>query len=130
MTTEEVKCSECNGIGCINCGLSGVINKPMPAYNNAPRDFLGGPEPKDMKQLESIVKARDEKIQNLNDEYQTLLDEATRLRADRDGLLKTLQEMKKKLKDHLPDECTQEWHEVKFCHVRNGDGWQCKHCAN
>lgn len=39
-------------------------------------------------------------------------------------------EMKDKLKQHLPDECVQRYAEVKFCSIRNGDGWQCKECAN
>jgi pantothenate synthetase len=39
-------------------------------------------------------------------------------------------DLKEQLKRHLPEDCVRQWDEVKFCDVRQGDGWQCKRCAN
>jgi hypothetical protein len=30
---------------------------------------------------------------------------------------------------NLPDDCVMGCDEVKFCSIRNGNGWQCKRCA-
>lgn len=43
---------------------------------------------------------------------------------------KEIDELKTKLKDKLPYECVFSYGEVKFCHIRNGDGNQCKQCCN
>jgi hypothetical protein len=33
------------------------------------------------------------------------------------------------IKDNLPEDCVAGYDEVKFCSIRNGDGWRCEHCA-
>ena len=30
----------------------------------------------------------------------------------------------------LPDYCVMGYDEIKFCSIRNSNGWQCKKCAN
>lgn len=45
-------------------------------------------------------------------------------------VMKEHEKMKEQLKQHLPEECIERYAEVKFCSIRNGDGWQCKECAN
>jgi hypothetical protein len=46
-------------------------------------------------------------------------------------LLDTVTEIcKEDLKPGLPEDCVMGETEIKFCSIRNGDGWQCKKCAN
>jgi hypothetical protein len=40
------------------------------------------------------------------------------------------QDLLSMVKNGLPDDCVHGWDEVKFCPVRQGDGWECRHCAN
>ena len=68
---------------------------------------------------------------------QSKIDRAIQIMKERDDLssklTETLSEVSQLLgllKHHLPDECIERYAEVKFCPIRNGDGWQCKECAS
>jgi len=41
-----------------------------------------------------------------------------------------IEKMKRLAHEGLPDDCVNEWNDVKFCHYRQGDGNMCKHCSN
>ncbi len=41
-----------------------------------------------------------------------------------------MEEMKSMTHEGLPNDCIEEWGEVKFCHHRQGHGNKCKQCSN
>lgn len=67
-------------------------------------------------------KDQQEEIKRLKQSYNALDDYFQKTR-------KRCEDLEAALKENLPEDCVTGQTEVKFCHIRQGDGWKCKHCA-
>lgn len=52
------------------------------------------------------------------------------MKSENKALRDEVERLKCELKLNLPNHCVAGQDEVKFCHLRQGDGWKCVHCAD
>lgn len=79
------------------------------------------------KKLQDII---DNQLNRLENKEVDSLNEAITLIAIEYSTWHTMiHDVRVRLSQLLPKDCIHGWGEVKFCSVRNGEGWECKQCA-